>query len=136
MFTINLEDGREAPWISSNLKFQEMPSKQFWVNSFCEFSLTVVRHVLAKNQSQQWTIWQFKSCLKKGFEVETLKSHQKDFSRPYLVSQAVDFDFLLQYVFWLFIKIYTVWRPCHQQLKNIVKTQQKHISLNQIYDLC
>ena len=83
----------------------------FWtingrVSKYCELFLTVLRHVLAINQSYKWIVWLFKYCLKKGFWSEILKNHIKKTFLGSILS-----------VLWLFMKSYKIWWPCHKQLK-------------------
>ena len=86
------------------LKFQDLIKlilffgEIFWtvkgrVPKFCELSLRVWRHVLAKNQSHERTVWLY--CLTRVFEVKS----SKRLFRPYLISQAIDLKL------WFFNKI-------------------------------
>ena len=73
-----------------------------------------IRHVLAKCKAMSALQHDcLSTAYKRDVEVESLKADQNDLFRPYLVSQAVDFGlwFLLQYVFWLFIKSYKICDP-------------------------
>ena len=78
------------------------------VPKFCELSLTVLRHVLAKikiiSELYDW----LKTAWKGGLKWNPEQSHQKDFFRHYLVSQAVELGLwcCTQYVLWLLIKSY------------------------------
>ena len=126
------------------LKFQDLIKlilffgEIFWTVKgrvpFCELSFTVWKHVLAKNQSHERTVWLY--CLTTVFEVKSSKITSKRLFRPYLVSQAVTLRlwFITKIGFRTVNEVAKFGDPNINNSKNIAKKRRSILkSLTEIY---